>query len=167
MAQKTKRKVEKEDTVDVEIVNFPETKVAALEHKGAPENEHESIKRLIAWRIENKLSLDKHRSFGVHYSDPATTPPDEYRVDLCISVDDDIPPNPYGVVNKVIPAGRCVVARHIGTRGNIPTVKYLYESWLPRSGEKLRDFPIFFHYVNVGPGVGEQEMITDVYLPLL
>jgi hypothetical protein len=23
-------------------------------------------------------------------------------------------------------------------------------------------FPIFFHYVNVGPDVGEEDMITDV-----
>jgi len=30
----------------------------------------------------------------------------------------------------------------------------------------LRDFPIFFHYVNIGPRVKEREMITDVYLPL-
>jgi len=28
------------------------------------------------------------------------------------------------------------------------------------------DFPVFFHYVNVGPDVPEHEMITDVYLPL-
>jgi DNA gyrase inhibitor GyrI len=28
----------------------------------------------------------------------------------------DVPPNPYGVVNKVIPAGRCAVARHPGSR---------------------------------------------------
>lgn len=34
------------------------------------------------------------------------------------------------------------------------------------SGEALRDFPIFFHYVNVGLHVQEHDMITDVYLPL-
>jgi hypothetical protein len=38
--------------------------------------------------------------------------------------------------------------------------------WLPQSDEKPADFPIFFHYVNVGPNVREEEMITDVYLPL-
>lgn len=43
---------------------------------------------------------------------------------------------------------------------------YLYKTWLPASAERLRDFPIFFHYVNVGPDVREEDMITDVYLPL-
>jgi AraC family transcriptional regulator len=37
---------------------------------------------------------------------------------------------------------------------------------LPQSGELPGNFPIFFHYVNVGPNVREEEMITDVYLPL-
>ena len=41
-----------------------------------------------------------------------------------------------------------------------------YREWLPASGEAAGDFPIFFHYVNVGPDVKESEMITDVYLPL-
>jgi hypothetical protein len=28
------------------------------------------------------------------------------------------------------------------------------------------DFPMSFHYVDVGPNVREEEMITDVYLPI-
>jgi AraC family transcriptional regulator len=57
--------------------------------------------------------------------------------------------------------------RHLGSRENVSAAVYLYEVWLPNSGETLRDFPIFFHYVNVGPQIQEREMITDVYLPLL
>jgi len=48
----------------------------------------------------------------------------------------------------------------------IPVVAPLFTEWLPASGETLGDFPLFFHYVNVGPDVAEHEMITDVYLPL-
>jgi AraC family transcriptional regulator len=52
------------------------------------------------------------------------------------------------------------------SREYIPVVAPLFNEWLPKSGEQLRDFPLFFHYVNVGPGVAEQDMITDIYLPL-
>jgi len=152
--------------MEVKIVNFPVTKVAVLEHRGSPALEHESVKKLISWRIENKLPPEKHKSYGVHYNNPATTPPDEYRVDLCISIDQEISPNSHGVINKVIPAGRCAVARHLGSRNNVTAAAYLYEQWLPQSGEELRDYPVFFHYVNVGKDIQEQEMITDVYLPL-
>jgi AraC family transcriptional regulator len=69
-------------------------------------------------------------------------------------------------VGKLIPGGRCAVARHIGSRDNISAAAYLYEVWLPQSGEAPRPFPIFFHYLNVGPAVREDEMVTDVYLPL-
>lgn len=152
--------------MEVKIVEFPETKVAVLEHIGPPETEHNSIKKLIAWRVENKLSLEKHRNYGVHFNDPATTPAKKYRVDLCISVEYEVSENSYGVINKVIPSGRCAVIRHVGSRDNVLPVKYLYQEWLPNSGETLRNFPIFFHYVNVGPTVTEEKMITDVYLPL-
>lgn len=62
--------------MDVQIVVFPETKVAAIEHFGPPSREHDTVRKLIAWKLEQRL-LDplKHRSYGVHYTDPRTTPP--------------------------------------------------------------------------------------------
>lgn len=56
--------------------------------------------------------------------------------------------------------------RHYGSREQIPAAEWLYGEWLPGSGEELRDFPFFFHYVNVGPDVEDRDMITDLYLPL-
>ncbi len=153
--------------MDVQIVVFPETRVAAVEHRGSPAVEHETARKLIAWKLEQRL-LDplKHRSYGVHYTDSRTAPTSEHRVDFCLSVDHEVGPNAFGVVNKVIPRNRCALARDIGSRYNNKAAVYLYEHWLPASGESLGDFPIFFHYVNVGPNVREEEMITDVYLPL-
>jgi AraC family transcriptional regulator len=152
--------------VEVHIVQFPETKVAAIEHRGPPELEHATARKLIEWRIQNRLSPEKHKSYGVHYTDLRTTLPADHRVDFCVSVEHDVPPNSQGIVNKVIPGGRCALARHLGSRAHNLAAVYLYEEWFPKSGEVLRDFPIFFHYVNVGPQVEEHEMITDVYLPL-
>ena len=153
--------------MDVQIVMFPETKVAAIEHLGSPALEYDTARKLIAWKLENRL-LDplKYRSYGVHYTDPRNTPPSKHRVDFCLSIEKDVDPNPYGINNKVIPGGRCALARDVGSRSNNKAALYLYEKWLPQSGESLGDFPMFFHYVNVGPNVREEEMITDVYLPL-
>jgi AraC family transcriptional regulator len=152
--------------MNVQIAHFPETNVAVLEHRGPPHLEHETVRRLIEWRLANRLHPDRHRSYGIHYNDPRNTPPEEYRVDFCISVEHDVPSNPQGVVNKTIPGGRCAVVRHFGSRENVSAAAYVYEVWFPKSREVLRDFPIFFHYVNVGPNIQDHEMITDVYLPL-
>jgi AraC family transcriptional regulator len=150
----------------VRIVLFPETRVAAIEHRGPPELEHDTVRKLIEWRIANGMRPDRHRSYGVHYTDPRTTPPADHRVDFCVSVEHEISTNPQGVVNKIIPGGRCALARHLGSRTHNTTAIFLHEEWFPRSGEALGNFPIFFHYLNVGPNIQENEMITDVYLPL-
>lgn len=152
--------------IQVRIEQFPETPVAAVEHRGPAEREHESARRLIEWRITNRLAPSNHRSFGVHYTDPRAVPPSEHRVDFCVTYDQPVAPNTLGVVNKVIPASRCAVARHLGSRRFIHAAVFLYREWLPSSGEQLGTFPVFFHYVNVGPDVREEEMVTDVYLPL-
>ena len=48
--------------MDVQIVDFPETKVAVLEHRGSPALEPESVRKLITWRLENRLPPDRPRS---------------------------------------------------------------------------------------------------------
>ena len=150
----------------VDIVEFPLTLVAAIEHRGSPALEYESVRRLIAWRIEFGYPPDRHPTYGVHYDDPWTTAPERYRADFCVAVEEEVAANSFGVVNKKIPGGRCAKVRHRGLRENIPAARYLCETWLPQSGESLRGFPLFFHYVNVGPYVAEADMVTDVYLPI-
>jgi len=152
--------------VEVRIVDFPETRVAVAEHRGPPQLEHETSKKLIAWRIENRLSPANHKTYGVHYTDSNSVPPSDHRVDFCITYALEVQPNSYSIVNKVIPACRCALARHLGSRSHNSAAVYLCREWLPRSGESLGAFPVIFHYVNVGPNVQEHEMITDVYLPL-
>ena len=153
--------------MDVQIIEFPKTRVAAIEHFGPPALEHDTVRKLITWKVENRL-LDplKYRSYGIHYTDPWTTPPSEHHVDFCLSVEEDVGPNQFGIKNMAIPACRCAYARDVGSRFDNKTAIYVVEIWLPQSGEALGDFPMFFHYVNVGPNVREEEMITDVYLPL-
>ena len=150
----------------VRIVDFPETRVAVAEHRGPPELEHETSRKLIDWRVRNGLPPDRHQTYGVHYTDPYSNRPSEHKVDFCVSYEHAVQFNPQGIIAKVIPASRCAIARHVGSRARNDAAIYLYEEWLPGSGEEAGDFPIFFHYVNVGPGVQEHDMIKDVFLPL-
>lgn len=156
------------NTMNVIIVEFLEEKVAVLEHVGAPETINTSVAKFIEWRKSNALSPNAtSNTYGVPYSDPAETKPEEFRFDICGTIKEDVPSNPQGVVHKLIPGGRCAVVRHHGSTDAIgDTVLPLYSKWLPSSGEQLRDFPCFFHYISRMPAVAEHEQITDVYLPL-
>lgn len=154
------------DRHPVEIVDFPETLIAALEHHGPEQLTYNTTLTFIEWRQANGMRPGIGNTYGIHYNDPDTTAPEDYRLDIALSVAAPVTPNPQGVVNKVIPGGRCARVRHVGSRHDVAPARWLYSEWLPASGEELRDFPIFFHYVNVGPQIPPEEMITDVYLPL-
>ncbi|EPC02325.1 hypothetical protein L861_14915 [Litchfieldella anticariensis FP35 = DSM 16096] len=155
--------------MDVTIIDFPETRVAALEHRGAPALVNESAKKFIDWRkLSGHSPVATSETFGLAYDDPATTPAEQFRFDICGSVSDPVPDNDHGIVNKTIPAGRCAVVRHLGTHDRLSDAAYyLYRQWLPESGEELRDFPLFFHYRNLMPETPEHELVTDVCLPLV
>lgn len=153
--------------MEVNIVNFEEIKVAIIEHKGSQDNEYDTVHKLIKWKIEKKLiDTKKYRNYGLHYTNPKITDKNKHKVDFCLSVDFEVDENEYGIKSGLIPNLRCAVARDIGSRTNNKAVVYLMEEWLPSSGEQVANFPIIFHYVNVGPNVKPEEMITDVYLPL-
>ena len=136
----------------VRIVNFPLTPVAAVEHRGPAEREYETSARLIAWRRAHGVSPEHHRTFGIHYTDPRTTPPQQHQVDFCVSYEQPIAPNEFGVVGKVIPACRCAVARHLGSRQHNLAAVYLHQEWLPGSGEAAGDFPRVLSLRQCGAG---------------
>ena len=154
--------------MDVKIVQFSATPIAVLEHRGSPKLLNDSVSRFIDWRKQSGLSpVRTSHTYGLAYDDPNTSDPEAFRFDICGSVKTAVPENSHGVLNKTIPAGRCASLRHLGSHDDIGTsVYYLYRQWLPESGEELRDFPCFFHYLNLITDVDEHELITDIYLPL-
>lgn len=151
--------------MQVRIVTFPETRVASLTRHGPASQEHATVRRLVAWKLENGLTDQaRHRQYGLHYIEP-DMPPGHSRVDMCLSIDREVGPNSAGIVERTIPALRCALARDVGSRLDNQAARHLAQ-WLPGSGEQLADFPLIFHYVNVGPNVKAEEAITDVYMPL-
>lgn len=159
---------DRKKTMEVKISNFKQTKIAVLEHLGAPTLVNDSVKIFIDWRKSSGLSpVQTSQSFGIVYDNPDTTPPDNFRFDICGSVSQDVPTNSQGIINKSIPDGRCAVVRHLGSHDRLGESIYcLYREWLPSSGEELRDFPLFFHYLNLMPDTPEHELVTDIHLPL-
>jgi AraC family transcriptional regulator len=151
----------------VKIVDFPETQIAILRHRGDPAAIGDSIRRFIAWRKQTGLSPRTSRTFGILHHDPETTAPEDYRQDLCAATTQIIAPNAQGVIAGSIPAGRCASLRLIGPGDNLRfAARFLYADWLPRSQEELRDFPVFIQRVSFFPDVAEKDAITDIFLPL-
>ncbi len=152
---------------DVEIRVFPDARVAVIEHRGDPQLIGTSVRRLVAWRQQNSLDPSVSATFNIHYDDPISTPPEDYRLDLCAAVAAGVAENALGFVEKTIPGGRCAVLRHVGSDDTLgEAVRYLTSTWLETSGEERRDFPLFMQRVRCFPEVPEEAAITDVLLPL-
>lgn len=154
--------------MNVDIVNFEAVRIAVKEHRGPVEQLEGSVGQFIAWRRETGLSpKDSSRTFGIAYDNPETTAPSLFRFDIAGEITADIPTNRQGIIAKTIPRGRCARVRHPGPHARLgESIRTLYRDWLPASGEELRDFPVFFHYLNLLPETSEAELLTDIYLPL-
>ncbi|ASP32257.1 GyrI-like domain-containing protein [Labrenzia sp. VG12] len=155
------------DPETIRISLFPETLVAALEHRGPQTGLTASAQQFIAWRRAYGLPPSRHATFNILYDDPKATPPEDFRFDFCCSVSAPVPDNGYGMVTKTIPGGRCAVIRHSGSLDFAEAaIRSLYRDWLPESGEELRDFPLFVQRLSFYPDVPEHEAETDIFLPL-
>jgi AraC family transcriptional regulator len=149
------------------IVETPDIAVAVMEHRGDPALTGDTVRRFIAWRQRAGLPPRSSATFNILQADPETAPPEAYRLDLCVATDRVPGGEDDGVRPGLIPGGRCATLRLTGAVDDLrPTVSFLYADWLPRSGEELRDFPVYVQRVRFFPDVPEHEAITDVFLPL-
>lgn len=151
----------------VQLVEVPDTTVALLEHRGDPALIMESVARFIAWRKAAGLPPRTSATFNIWYDDPASTPADQFRMGLAAATERAVEPNDAGVAASVIPGGRCAVLRHTGSDDTLRVAtQYLYGVWLPQSAEEPRDFPPYCRRITFGPDVPENQIVTDIYLPL-
>jgi AraC family transcriptional regulator len=154
------------DPQQVSIIEFPETKIAVFQHRGDPAGIGESVRRFIEWRREHGLTPDRSATFNILHDDPATTPPDAYRLDLGASLPDGFDAG-CGILSRTIPSGRCAVLRHLGNDDTLgESIRYLVAEWFPASGEMRRNFPLFLQRVQFPPRVPDAESIVDIFLPL-
>ncbi len=160
------------ENMDVKIITVEAMNVAVLEHLGDPMRVNNTVASFIEWRKASGLSdYMTQGTYGVPYSDPATTPGEEFRFDVCgelnAAANGVVPENPQGVIVKTLPGGRCAMVRHVGAYERISdSVYYLYRQWLPNSGEELRDFPVYFRYLELDKNHPEHAQQTDILLPL-
>lgn len=152
---------------DIEIVDFPQTRVATLRHLGNPARLGDSIRSFIAWRKRHSLPPQKCATYNIVYSNPDDTPPEDFKFDLCVATHIAIAQNPEGIFEQTIPALRCARVRHIGPDHALnDTIMPVFAHWMPETGESAGDYPIIFHRLSLFPDIPEQQAMTDIYIPL-
>lgn len=151
---------------NVTIVSTPAYHCAAIDHIGPYDHIGAAFDRLTAWAKPRGLMGPGSHSFGIYYDDPNTVPPAKLRSAACLTIGPDVTvETPFRRVD--IPGGRHARLQHRGPYAELEQVyRYLYETWLPASGERPANSPCFEAYLNDCKTLPPSEWLTDVYLPL-
>jgi len=152
--------------MNVDIVEQPKLRLAAVRHVGSYMRISEAFQRLNEIVTAAGLSNRDTLLVGIYHDDPATTPEEKLRSDAAITVQ-RLTKLPPGLTEIVIPAGRYAHARHVGPYSGLGDVwSGLRYEWLPNSGEQLGKELSYEIYRNTPMNAKPNELITDIYLSL-
>ncbi len=155
--------------VKVEIKTIDAIRVIAAREVGAyTDAAPKAWGRLMQFTYSNRLMKKEVRSFGISHDDPSVSAADTIRYDACVDLDVDIS-GAEDLHKTTIAGGRYAVFLHKGSYENFAaTYGYIFNEWLPDSGEKLRDEPCFDIYLNRDPRRTKPENLrTEIYVPLV
>ena len=154
-------------TMQVDILELPARRLAAVRHTGAYNQVGKAFERLGA--IAGPAGLFAHPGaamFAAFHDDPEDTPVDALRSDACISIPDDVP-LPAGTAELRLPAGRYARYTHIGPfEGLGDAWSRVMGEWLPASGQRAAEGPALEHYLSDMRTTPREELRTDLLVPL-
>jgi AraC family transcriptional regulator len=153
--------------MNVRILQREPVRVAFMRHLGPYSEVGATWDRFLPLLGKEGLLGGGALLIGLCHDDPEVTPRDRIRYDACVSVDESfVPEGDIGV--QVIPGGDYAMATHFGPYDRLgESYTRLLGQWLPRSGRELRSSPCFEVYLNDPQTTDPEDLITDIYAPLV
>ena len=151
---------------DVEAVVVPRLRVAAIEQHGDYQLTSRAFERLVSLAATTGLLSPATRTLGIFVDDPVSVPQAELRSAACITVPPDWTPS-GDLIERHIEGGRYARIVHTGPYTELRVAyDWLYQTWLPTSGEEPRDHPCVEEYLNDPRQVAAKDLQTAVMMPL-
>ena len=149
----------------VEIKERDAVDVIGVEHVGPYMDIGNAYGKLHGWLGVNDYFERTGEMIALYFDDPHSTPADELHSLASISMD-PMPDDP-AMVKASVAGGRYAVLRHQGPYAAMPLAyDWFLSDWLEASGEQLRDEPMFELYLNTPGDTAQQDLITDIHMPL-
>lgn len=155
----------------VEIIDAPARTLIGLEHRGPYPGIAAVFARVAGWAASRGLYGPAAEFCGIYYDNPDDTPAEALR-----SFAGSTPPPGVDVDSVIegdfkvmtLAAGPAAWLRFVGPYDGLPPAyRYLYGVWLPQSGRVHADRPSFEINPNSPKNTPAEELITDIYLPLV
>lgn len=150
----------------VELVTLPSRQVIAKRRTGLPYRELNcEFEAVWNWAVSAGVNGQLQGIFGVPYDDDISVPVEQLRYDACMD---------FGTLHATLPvqhlqlpAGEYARKRVIGSyTGLEDALQDMLRNWLIPSGREPADWPVFHQFLNDPDTAPEDELITDIFLPL-
>jgi AraC family transcriptional regulator len=153
-------------TMQVEIKQMPEFRVATVRHTGPYNQIPVAFERLGAVAGPAGLFQTGATVLAIYHDDPETTPQDELRSDAAVVIAADVP-LPEGLVEQHLAAGRYACALHVGPYEKLGDAwaRFMGE-WLPASGHRVGSGASYEIYLNDPAKVAKDDLRTEMYIAL-
>jgi AraC family transcriptional regulator len=149
-----------------EIREIPELKVIFIQAIGDYNNVGPVWGRLCEFAGRKGLFGPQTKMLGLSHDDPEITETNKLRYDACLVVNRDVAPEgEVGV--KTAGGGKYAVFVHKGPYRDLnKSYSDIFRNWIPISKSELADSPPIEIYLNDADKVKEEELLTEICIPL-
>jgi AraC family transcriptional regulator len=152
--------------MDVTVVTLPARRLLGLRHVGSYRTVGEAFERLHALAGQRRLIAATTEFLGLSHDDPAAAEESELRFDACITSDCESVQAPLRLLE--LAGGRHAVYRHQGPYQLLEHIfDRMFDAVVFSSSFELRDAPCVEMYRNDPRLVEEEELVTDVCIPIV
>ncbi len=122
--------------------------------------------KLIAFAKDKNLINKNSEYIGLSFDDPNITEEDRCRFYACISTEKKVKPEgEFGIYT--IAGGKFALFVHKGAYSGLNDLyQTIYSDWLPDNYDKIRNSNTFEKYINSPNEVKEEDLVTEVYIPM-
>lgn len=148
---------------EVRVEERPAATFIGIRHIGPYWKIGETFGRLGQWMKEN--SCECGPGVGIFYDDPTSVPEGELRSDAACFVSGDIAVN-GDVKLGTLAGGKFAVMRHVGDYSTLPKTWELFWEKITEEGHKMDARPSFEIYLGFMGSVPNDQLRTDLYMPI-
>jgi AraC family transcriptional regulator len=150
----------------VVVESLPERRCAGIDHTGSYMEIDHAMVRLFTELVARHALPAQLAMIGVFFDDPDFGPEEELRSRACLPVANSVTIE-APLVETVLRGGPYAKLSYTGPYADMRgAYRWFLGVWLPASGYEPDDAPIFESYLNDPREVPQNELRTDVHLPL-
>jgi AraC family transcriptional regulator len=163
----------KEDAFEVKLTSIDNIQVIGMPHHGSFMEIDKAFGTLYGTLSAYAIQGYKLRCLGIYYADPFAATEKELRSMACVVPNDEVKQKLN--LNLLAPAqlvqiigGKYAVLHFRGPYASMQAAyKWLFGYWLPKSGFQAADAPVFEDYINNPRETSPNDLLTNIYLPIL